>query len=379
MKFLICPDSFKGTLSSHEAAKAIREGLQKSLGNDHKYWIHPIADGGEGTIEAVLASCNGKKHTIEVHNPLGEPHTAHFGIIDDGRTAVLEMAESSGLLLISEEKRNPLLTTTYGVGQMIRAALDQKVQKIILGIGGSATNDGGIGMAQALGVKFLDSSGKEIEFRKQEGYCAQSLEYLTKIDLSGLDPRIADTEIIVCSDVTNPLLGHEGASFVYATQKGAQKKDLPILDGFLAHLAGIVAETAPSLLRMEIIVGGGAAGGLGAGLMTFLGAHIESGLPYLAELTGLTQKIEQCDVVITGEGCMDAQTDFNKGPALIAKIAKKFDKRVYALNGFLAKNPCGFDGVYGTNQLADFDPNSVSKNARSLLLRLSERLGSEFS
>ena len=377
MIFLLCPDSFKGTLTSLQAAEAIRKGLSKTLGAKHEYWIHPIADGGEGTVEAVMAACPGKKHSVTVHGPLGEKRKSTFGIIENGKTAVLEMAECSGLLLVPEKKRNPFLTTTYGVGQMIRAALDKKVQKIILGIGGSATNDGGIGMAQALGIKFLDKSGKEISVRKKEGYSAQSLEFLANVDFSGLDPRIRHTEIIVCSDVKNYLLGHKGASFVYGEQKGAQKKDLPILDGLLGHLANIVGTR--HALSLPKIVGGGAAGGLGAGLVAFLGAKIESGLPYLAELTGLVKKIKACDVVITGEGRMDRQTEFDKGPYLIAKMAKKFNKRVYALNGFLAKNSCGFDGVYGTNEFADFDAKNIKKNARSLLSQLAEKLGSLFS
>jgi len=370
MNILICPDSFKGTLSSLEAARAIKEGLSENNKN-LEIKIHPISDGGEGTLECLHKVLNLKLIDTVVNNPLGEKINTSFGLIDKN-TAVIEMAKSSGLVMLEENQKNPFLTTTYGVGQMIKKALDLNVKKIIIGIGGSSTNDGGIGMAQALGIKFLDNDKKEISFRKKEGYSASSIEELESIDTSSLDKRIKDTKIIVCCDVSNKLLGIEGASFVYGIQKGAKKEDLKKLDNLLKKLNTIIKRDIN--IDLNLITGGGAAGGLGAGLVGFLNAKITPGLKLIAKLTGLEEAINKSDIVITGEGCMDSQTVYNKAPYEILKIAKQYNKRVYALNGFLKKSTSEFDGVYGTNNLVDFDSKEIKKNSYQLLKKLSSNL-----
>lgn len=364
---LICPDSFKGTLTSLQAAECIREGLREVLGNDCEYRIQPIADGGEGTVDAVLYGRKGQRHSSPVRNPLREEIMAEYGVMEN--TAVIEMAASSGLCLISEKERDPLNATTFGVGQQIKEALSLQVKKIIIGIGGSATNDGGIGMAGALGVRFLNESGEELSAYQGP----QILDNLASVDISNLDPRIAKTEIVVFSDVENPLLGPRGATTVYGPQKGVT--DIAKFEKLLSHLREVVERDLGK--DMNAIVGGGAAGGLGAGLAVFLNAHMTSGIEMIAKLTDLHSQIKKADIVITGEGCMDDQTSFGKAPAFIAKLTKKYGKTAYALNGFLKSAPDTFNLAWGTNSLPNFDAKNVSKNALPLLRLLSKRLAQE--
>ncbi|MFU0782451.1 MAG: Glycerate kinase [Thermoanaerobacterium thermosaccharolyticum] len=327
MKILVAPDSFKGSLSSKEVLKAISEGIRRAV-NAEIVGV-PIADGGEGTVDALIASLGGRIVDVDVVGPLGNVVKSFFGILNDG-TAVIEMAASSGLSLVPNDMRNPLITTTYGVGQLIKEALDAGCRKFIIGVGGSATNDGGAGMIQALGVKLLDEDGKDIP------YGGGNLHKLKKVDISSIDKRVYESIFIVASDVTNPLCGENGASYVYGPQKGATPEMVEILDDNLRHYASVVKETLGK--DFSDVPGAGAAGGLGFSLMAFLNAKIRSGIDIVMEASNIDKKIKSCDIVITGEGNTDFQTAYGKAPAGIARIAKKYGKPVVILSGGLGKN-----------------------------------------
>lgn len=327
MKILVAPDSFKGSLSSKEVLEAISEGIRRAI--DAEIVGVPIADGGEGTVEAMIASLGGRIVDADVVGPLGNVVKSFFGILNDG-TAVIEMAASSGLNLVPNDMRNPLITTTYGVGQLIKEALDKGCRKFIVGLGGSATNDGGAGMIQALGVKLLDEDGNDIP------YGGGNLYKLKKVDISSIDKRVYESSFIVASDVVNPLCGENGASAVYGPQKGATKEMVKILDNNLRHYASVVKETLGK--DFSDVPGAGAAGGLGFSLMAFLNAKIRSGIDIVMEASNIDEKIKSCDIVITGEGNTDFQTAYGKAPAGIARIAKKYGKPVVILSGGLGKN-----------------------------------------
>ncbi|WP_434578087.1 glycerate kinase [Thermoanaerobacterium thermosaccharolyticum] len=327
MKILVAPDSFKGSLSSKEVLKAISEGIRRAV-NAEIVGV-PIADGGEGTVDALIASLGGRIVDVDVVGPLGNVVKSFFGILNDG-TAVIEVAASSGLSLVQDNMRNPLITTTYGVGQLIKEALDKGCRKFIIGLGGSATNDGGAGMIQALGVKLLDEDGKDIP------YGGGNLHKLKKIDISSIDKRVYESSFIVASDVTNPLCGENGASYVYGPQKGATPEMVEILDDNLRHYASVVKETLGK--DFSDVPGAGAAGGLGFSLMAFLNAKIRSGIDIVMEASNIDEKVKSCDIVITGEGNTDFQTAYGKAPAGIARIAKKYGKPVVVLSGGLGKN-----------------------------------------
>ncbi|WP_434564806.1 glycerate kinase [Thermoanaerobacterium thermosaccharolyticum] len=327
MKILVAPDSFKGSLSSKEVLKAISEGIRRAI--DAEIAGLPIADGGEGTVDALITSLGGKIIDVDVLGPLGNVVKGYFGVLNDG-TAVIEMAASSGLNLVPNDMRNPLITTTYGVGQLIKEALDKGCRKFIIGLGGSATNDGGAGMIQALGVKLLDEDGKDIP------YGGGNLHKLKKVDTSSIDKRVYESSFIVASDVTNPLCGEYGASAVYGPQKGATPEMVEILDDNLRHYASVVKETLGK--DFLDVPGAGATGGLGFSLMAFLNAKIRSGIDIVMEASNIDKKIKSCDIVITGEGNTDFQTAYGKAPAGIARIAKKYGKPVVILSGGLGKN-----------------------------------------
>ncbi|TCW36758.1 glycerate kinase [Thermohydrogenium kirishiense] len=327
MKILVAPDSFKGSLSSKEVLKAISEGIRRAIDAEIEGVL--IADGGEGTVDALITSLGGKIIDVDVVGPLGNVVKGYFGVLNDG-TAVIEMAASSGLSLVPNDMRNPLITTTYGVGQLIKEALDAGCRKFIIGVGGSATNDGGAGMIQALGVKLLDEDGKDIP------YGGGNLHKLKKVDISSIDKRVYESIFIVASDVTNPLCGENGASYVYGPQKGATPEMVEILDDNLRHYASVVKETLGK--DFSDVPGAGAAGGLGFSLMAFLNAKIRSGIDIVMEASNIDKKIKSCDIVITGEGNTDFQTAYGKAPAGIARIAKKYGKPVVILSGGLGKN-----------------------------------------
>lgn len=327
MKIVVAPDSFKESLSAMEVAQAIEKGF-RAVFPDAQFEKIPMADGGEGTVQSLVDATGGKIITKEVTGPLGEKVTAFFGVLGDGKTAVIEMAAASGLHLVPVEKRNPLLTTTRGTGELILAALDEGVDHLIIGIGGSATNDGGSGMAQALGARLLDKDRNEI------APGGGSLDKLANIDISELDARLQNVKIEVACDVDNPLIGQDGASHVFGPQKGATPEMVEQLDQNLAHYATILARDLGK--DVAHIPGAGAAGGLGAGLLAFLDAELKSGIDIVIAATDLEEKIKDADLVITGEGKIDSQTIHGKTPIGVAKAAKKFNIPVIAICGSIA-------------------------------------------
>ncbi|MBN1554572.1 MAG: glycerate kinase [Phycisphaerae bacterium] len=341
-KIVIAPDSFKGSLAAADVARAIAEGVL-AVCPEALIDICPMADGGEGTVEAMVAATGGKFLTTDVFDPLGSPIRARFGMlgVTDGggllpgeiglsaadaaahgegaaelsHTAVVEMAAASGLGLVPIDRRDPRRTTTYGTGQLILAALDAGARKIILGIGGSATNDGGAGCAQALGVEFLDADGEECVC----GLAGGGLMSIATIDMSGRDKRLAAAEILVACDVTNPLTGPDGAAAVYGPQKGATEEVVRQLDAGLAHLASLIRDQLG--MDVETLPGAGAAGGLGAGLVAFAGAKLTNGGKLISEAVGLPARLRGADLCITGEGKIDAQSRFGKAPVRVANLA----------------------------------------------------------
>jgi glycerate kinase len=324
MRILIAPDSFKNALSAMEVAKSLKTGLQKIF-PEAEFEILPMADGGEGTVEALIDATQGQIITTQVHDPLMRSIESSFGITGDGVTAVIEMASASGIQLITSEERNPWITSTYGTGELIKAALDKGCRDIIIGIGGSATNDCGMGMASALGVKFLDGAGNPV------GQGGGVLGEVASIGMSSLDERIRDTKIMVACDVTNPLTGPTGASHVYGPQKGAGPEMVKKLDNKLQQFSHLITRQLGK--DVENIPGAGAAGGLGAGLIAFLDAELVEGVPVIAAKTGLDAAAAKADIVITGEGKIDSQTQFGKTPFGVAQAAKKHGKPVIAVAG----------------------------------------------
>jgi glycerate kinase len=299
MRIVVAPDSFKGSLSALEAAECIGRAAREVF-PDALVELVPIADGGEGTVQAIVAASGGEIIPVTVTGPLGDTVDAYYGLIESGRTAVIEMAAASGLLLVPQDKLNPLVATTFGTGQLLRAALDRGCSRIIMGIGGSATNDGGAGMAEALGARFLDAEGKPVP-RGGLG-----LRALDTIDISQLDPRLKSVDIEVACDVNNPLYGPSGAASVFGPQKGATPEMIALLDEAMQNYAERLQETMD--VDVTTMPGGGAAGGLGAGLFAFAGGKLRMGIDIIADLTNLRAKINVADLVITGEGSYDAQT-----------------------------------------------------------------------
>lgn len=334
MKILIAPDSYKGCLSAAGVARAMAFGCRtalRAMGRDPEGCLVtiPLADGGEGTVEALVAATGGKivKHTAT--GPCGSPVRGFYGILGDGETAVIEVAAVSGLTLVPEEQRNPLLTTSLGTGELIRAALDKGIKGLIIGLGGSATNDGGMGILTALGVKFLDAQGQPLQ-----GRGADLLE-VADLDTRGLDPRLAGLEIILACDVTNPFYGPQGAAFVYAPQKGADSKTVRLLDKGLANLAGVFGRRLG--VDVQEVRGAGAAGGIGGGLTAVLGAKFRPGVEVVMEAAGLTEILPQMDLVLTGEGRTDRQTAYGKAPVGLAQLAAAYGKPVVCLSGSLGE------------------------------------------
>ena len=334
MKIVVAPDSFKGSVTALEAANAIEKGLRRVF-PDAVIEKVPMADGGEGTVQSLVDATGGHIQTQRVLGPLGNEVDAEFGLLADRETAVIEMASASGLTLVPPNKRNPLLTTTYGTGQLIRAALEAGCRHLIIGIGGSATNDGGAGMAEALGVKFLRTDGNPID---QGG---GGLGELVSIDITGLHPAIVETETVVACDVNNPLIGPEGASHVYGTQKGATPEMVKTLDSHLAHFDKVLTRTFGQ--SFNDIPGAGAAGGLGAGLMAFLNAELKLGVDIMIDTVRLEERMKGASLVFTGEGQLDFQTAFGKTPIGVAKVAKANNIPVIAIAGGIGE---GANAVY---------------------------------
>lgn len=314
MKFVIAPDSFKGSLTAKEVADAIKEGISR-IYPDADYAMVPMADGGEGTVQSLVDATHGQLIHKQVHNPLDKMSDAYYGILGDGKTAVIEMAQASGIQYVNEKTHNPMITTTYGTGELMLDAMNHGVSAIIMGIGGSATNDGGAGMAQALGAHLLDKDGKELPFG------GGALDQLDKIDVSNVDQRVAKTKILIASDVTNPLTGKDGASAVFGPQKGATPEMVKQLDSNLHHYAQIIKRDLNEDIEMK--PGAGAAGGLGTGLMAFTNSEMKLGIDIVVEYTHLKDQAKGADFVFTGEGGIDFQTKFGKTPYGVAKATKE--------------------------------------------------------
>ncbi|MDU1875657.1 MULTISPECIES: glycerate kinase [Citrobacter] len=326
MKIVIAPDSYKESLSALEVATAIELGFRE-IWPEAEYVKIPVADGGEGTVEAMVAAMQGHLVHVDVTGPLGNTIQAFYGLSGDERSAFIEMAAASGLEQVPANLRDPLKTTSWGTGELIRHALDAGVEHIIIGIGGSATNDGGAGMVQALGARLLDAQDEDI------AHGAMGLESLTRIDISQLDPRLAGCRIEVACDVTNPLTGKEGASVVFGPQKGATTEMIPRLDRALTHYAQLIARDLD--VNVLELAGGGAAGGMGAALYAFCGAQLRRGIEIVTDALRLDACVADADLVVTGEGRIDSQTIHGKVPVGVAKIAKRYNKPVIGIAGSL--------------------------------------------
>nr|WP_300005576.1 glycerate kinase [Tissierella sp.] len=343
MKFVLAPDSFKESMTAKEVADAMERGIKKIIPEAECIKV-PMADGGEGTTQSLVDATGGEIHLVDVRGPLGEKVESKIGILGDGETAVIEMADASGLQLISKEDRDPLLTTTFGTGELILNALEKGVKHLLIGIGGSATNDGGAGMFQALGGKLLDIEGRELP--PGGGF----LGSLHKIDISSLDSRLKDVSVEVACDVNNPLTGLTGASHIFGPQKGAVPEVVERLDKNLVHYAAIIREQLG--IEVETIAGAGAAGGLGAGLMAFLDAQLVRGIDLVIAHTGLEEATSHADYVLTGEGSIDAQTLYGKTPIGVSKLAKKYGVPTIVLAGSLGG---GVDILYDHGITAIFN------------------------
>lgn len=338
MKAVIAIDSLKGSLSSMEAGRAVAEGIYR-VDSRAEVTVRPLADGGEGTVEALVGGMNGKKHEVRVTGPLGAPVNCEYGIIEDTKTAVIEMSGAAGITLVPMEKRNPLYTTTYGVGEVIKDAVSKGCRRFIIGIGGSATNDGGVGMLQALGFGFLDGHGNQIAFG------AKGLESLVKITDAHVIPELSECEFRIACDVTNILCGESGCSAVYGPQKGATPSMVTQMDQWLSDYASLAKEKYPKADPLH--TGCGAAGGLGFAFLTFMNAVLESGIKIILEETRLEQYMENADIVVTGEGRMDGQTAMGKAPVGVARLAGKHRIPVIAFAGSVTKEAaeCNKNGI----------------------------------
>ena len=368
-KYVVAPDSFKESMTAKEVCDAMEKGIKKADSAAEVIKV-PMADGGEGTVNSLVDATHGQRVIVEVTGPLGNKISAYYGILGNGTTAVIEMAKASGLEIVEKKKRNPMITTTFGTGELIRDALDHNVKEIIIGLGGSSTNDGGSGMAQALGAKLLDQNNHQIPFG------GGNLDKLDKIDISNLDSRLQDVKIILASDVTNPLIGKEGASRVCGLQKGATPEMVEKLENNLQHYAKIVKRD----LNKDVasVSGAGAAGGLGAGLMAFTTCEMRQGVDLAIEVTKLEEKIRDTDYVFTGEGGTDFQTKFGKTPYGVAKLGKKYHKPVISLAGYLGE---GIDSLYSEGFTAIFgiipgacDLSTALKNGPSNVARTTENI-----
>lgn len=336
MRIVLAPDSFKGCLTAVEVCNALEVGIRRRFPEAAIVKV-PMADGGEGTVQSLVDASGGRIIKHQVHDPLGRRVKSFFGIMGDGTTAVIEMAAASGLPLLMQGERNPRVTSTQGTGELIIAALEHGVDRIIMGIGGSATNDGGRGMAEALGARFMGKGGRPL---KEPG--GGALHELASIDVSGMDPRLADVEFTVACDVDNPLTGPKGASAVYGPQKGATPADVEYLDAALENYGAVIRDNLGKDVGQ--VPGAGAAGGLGAGLLAFCGATLRKGVEIVVEATRLVDKCKGADLVISGEGRTDFQTKFGKTPMGVAKAAKVHGIPVILISGSIAS---GARDLYG--------------------------------
>lgn len=369
MNIVIAPDSFKESLTALEVALAIKTGFERIF-PQAEYQLAPMADGGEGSVQSLVDATQGDLQKTAVIAPLANRVEAIWGLSGDKQTAFIEMAAASGLHLVPPEQRNPLVTTSYGTGELVKAALSLGVKKIILGIGGSATNDAGVGMLQALGIRFLNAEQKEI------GFGGEQLASLAYIDMTELDPRLAQVEIEVACDVSNPLCGEQGASAIFGPQKGATPDMVEKLNSALAHFAQVAEKQLGKNIAHH--AGAGAAGGMGAGLLLLPKVTLKSGVQIIIETTVLKEKIQQADLVITGEGRMDSQSIAGKTPIGVAKLAKQFDKPVIAIVGSLREDypvvyQHGIDAVFPIiRQLTSLD--TLLQQGRDNLISTAENI-----
>ncbi|HDZ9328502.1 TPA: glycerate kinase [Vibrio cholerae] len=342
MKVVIAPDSFKESLTAKQVCDAIQAGLAR-VWHDAKFVAIPVADGGEGTVQSLVDATQGRLVEVKVMGPQGKRVEAFYGMLGDNQTAVIEMAAASGLHHVPLAQRDPKLTTSFGTGELIRHALDQGVTKLIIGLGGSATNDGGVGMLAALGARFTNADGDPIQLT------GGGLRELTHINLQDFDPRLQHCDILVACDVNNPLCGDKGASAVFGPQKGATPEDVQLLDGTLRQF-GLLTEKVTGKMVLES-AGAGAAGGMGAALLAYAQARLRPGIEIVLETVQLAHQVSDADLVITGEGRIDSQTVHGKTPMGVAKVAKRFDVPVLALCGCTGDNyqavyQCGIDAVF---------------------------------
>lgn len=370
-KILLAPDSFKGSLTAQEACDAMEAGIKRVLPDVEIVQV-PMADGGEGTVQSLVDATNGEIFEARVTGPLGTPVTAKYGILGDGKTGVIEMAEASGIKYVNEETKNPLVTTTYGTGELILECIKKGITELILGIGGSATNDGGAGMAQALGYDLLDAEGNAVPFG------GGSLDKIATIKTDNVVEEVKTLKILVASDVTNPLCGEEGASNVFGPQKGATPEMINILDANLQHYAAIIKR---DLDRSVVSVpGAGAAGGLGAGLLAFTNAEMQRGIDIVIEYSNLKEKAKGATICFTGEGGIDFQTKFGKTPYGVAKAVKLVEPgcKVFAVAGNVGEGVEtlyyeGFDAIFRTAPGA-CDLETLIKNASTNISQTTENV-----
>lgn len=371
MKIIIAPDSFKESLSASAVADAIERGLRRAL-PDAECVKLPIADGGEGTVDALINATSGQRISVAVTGPMGTPVNGFFGLLGEGKTAVIEVAAACGLQWVAPEDRDPLFATSYGVGELIKAALDRDVDKIIIGLGGSATNEGGIGMLQALGCRCITAAGEDVPWG------AGGLDELADIDLSGLDPRLARVELLLACDVNNTLLGEQGATAVFGPQKGVTAQTAARIESNLARIATILtSRTGDDIASLR---GGGAAGGIGATLQGVLNAEMSSGIDIVLNTLHFDAQVRDADLVITGEGRLDAQTSGGKGPAGVISRAHAHGCPSIALAGSLGS---GYEALYELGLISAFSlvPGIISyeralREAATLLESTAFNIGS---
>lgn len=338
MKVVIAIDSLKGSLSSMEAGTAIKDGILAAK-PDAEVIVKPLADGGEGTTDALIEGMNGERIDLTVTGPMHTPVDAYYGYLKDTNTAVMEMASAAGITLVPDSEKNPLLATSYGVGEMINDAIQRGCRNFIIGIGGSVTNDGGIGMLKALGVRFLDENGEDA------GEGGQALAKVARIDVSGMNPLLKECHIQVACDVNNPLCGENGSTYVYGPQKGVTKDMKKTLDEAMAHFARVTSETLENDYMNT--PGAGAAGGLGYAFLAYTGAALTPGIELILDAVGLEEELSGADVVVTGEGRLDFQTAMGKAPVGVARLAKKYNAKVIAFAGSVTKEAtaCNKEGI----------------------------------
>ena len=363
MKVVIAIDSLKGSLSSMEAGMAIKDGILAAK-PDAEVIVKPLADGGEGTTDALIEGMNGERIDLTVTGPMHTPVGAYYGYLKDTNTAVMEMASAAGITLVPDSEKNPLLATSYGVGEMINDAIQRGCRNFIIGIGGSVTNDGGIGMLKALGVRFLDENGEDA------GEGGQALAKVARIDVSGMNPLLKECHIQVACDVNNPLCGENGSTYVYGPQKGVTEDMKKTLDEAMAHFARVTSETLENDYMNT--PGAGAAGGLGYAFLAYTGAALTPGIELILDAVGLEEELSSADVVVTGEGRLDFQTAMGKAPVGVARLAKKYNAKVIAFAGSVTKeavacNEAGIDAFFpivrGISTLEEaMDPDNAKAN-----------------